>query len=143
MSTLPALQGSSKRFLFFISGASKGLGRAIALALATDKAITTFLLTARSLDGLEQTKAKIQSAHPNAKVRILIQDLGQPDKEAFERFVLEEGREDVFDEAVFIHNAGSLGNHGKPFDQVKKKLNWEIIFFDQYFIFSLYILFLN
>ena len=74
---------------------------------------------------LEETKAKILAAAPNAKVRILTQDLSQPDKEAFERFVataLEEDTE-IFDEALFVHNAGSLGNHGKNFDQVK---NYEL-----------------
>ena len=116
-----ALQDSSHKRFFFVSGASQGFGRAVSAALADDVKKATFLLTARCLAGLEETKAKILAAAPNAKVRILTQDLSQPDKEAFERFVataLEEDTE-IFDEALFVHNAGSLGNHGKNFDQVK------------------------
>lgn len=121
MSKKGILSKQSRGF-FFISGASKGLGRNIAVSLAeASDDNSTFLLTARSDTGLEETKSRIKVASPNAKVWILTQDLSKPDKAEFENFVQDALKDEaggLFDEAVLVHNAGSLGNHGTKFNEV-------------------------
>ncbi|GGE17734.1 hypothetical protein GCM10011571_19350 [Marinithermofilum abyssi] len=55
-----------------ISGASRGIGRAIAVALSRREDINQFVLLARDNEGMEQTKARM---NPGKRVEIYAIDL--------------------------------------------------------------------
>jgi len=61
-----ALKGSASGKVIFITGASKGIGRATAVAFAEAGAKAVYL-TARSEQQLEETRALIQKANPNTQ----------------------------------------------------------------------------
>lgn len=60
-----------KRTLCLISGASQGIGREIAVQFAKNVGPnSTFILTARSKEGLAATAALISEAHPHVTVEV-------------------------------------------------------------------------
>lgn len=83
----------------FITGASRGIGRACAIALSSSGA--KVILGARQLDKLEQVAAEIRLA--NGEAFVVPIDLSSPDsiKEAFSKAAKDFGRIDIL-----INNAG-------------------------------------
>ena len=83
----------------FITGASRGIGRACALALA--RTGTRVVVAARQLDKLEEVASEIRAA--GAEAFVVAIDLGPPDsiKEAFTKAAKEFGRIDIL-----VNNAG-------------------------------------
>lgn len=93
----------------FITGASRGIGRATAVAFARAGA-TALYITARSEKALEETKAKIEEANPATKCVIKACDVTDAEqvKAAIEDCVDRFGGIDVADA-----NAGYLDKWGK------------------------------
>jgi 3-oxoacyl-[acyl-carrier protein] reductase len=83
----------------FITGASRGIGRACALALA--RTGTRVVVAARQLDKLEEVASEIRAT--GAEAFVVAIDLGSPDsiKEAFTKAAKEFGRIDIL-----VNNAG-------------------------------------
>jgi 3-oxoacyl-[acyl-carrier protein] reductase len=83
----------------FITGASRGIGRACAIALSSSGA--KVILAARQLDKLEQVAAEIRLA--NGEACVVPIDLSSPDsiKEAFSKAAKDFGRIDIL-----VNNAG-------------------------------------
>ena len=83
----------------FITGASRGIGRACAIALSS--AGVKVILAARQLDKLEQVAAEIRLA--NGEAFVVPIDLSSPDsiKEAFSKAAKDFGRIDIL-----VNNAG-------------------------------------
>ena len=107
MATTKSLEGT--KCLTLITGASRGFGRCCAQALAEIVGEgSTFVLTARSKNGLEETKAKLEP-----KVKVLLSDLDgyQPKTEDFKQ-LFSQVNPSNYETAVIVHNAGSLGEHG-------------------------------
>jgi 3-oxoacyl-[acyl-carrier protein] reductase len=83
----------------FITGASRGIGRACAIALSSSGA--KVILAARQLDKLDQVAAEIRLA--NGEAFVVPIDLSSPDsiKEAFSKAAKDFGRIDIL-----VNNAG-------------------------------------
>ena len=108
-----------------ITGASKGIGRSIAKAFsqewADSKSKVDFILLARTVSGLEETRSvileKFQSSGvaPNVQVHLLpcdLEDLSAVDKTASELVAILDGCKGR-KQAVLVHNAGSIGDVSK------------------------------
>ena len=108
----------------FVTGGGRGLGSAIARALATDGHDVTF--TYRSATGEADALVKeLSSAHPAQKFAARALDLA--DKAAIERFAGEIGSEAPF--SVFVHNAGqSYDALAVMMDQAKAEAAMQVNF---------------
>jgi NAD(P)-dependent dehydrogenase (short-subunit alcohol dehydrogenase family) len=71
---LVTLKGSAKDKVVFISGASRGIGQATAVAFAQAGAKAIYL-TARSKEALEQTQALVAKANPETQCSVLACDV--------------------------------------------------------------------
>ena len=95
-----------------ITGASRGLGRAIAkqfAALAIDR--MDLILTARTESDLISLRDEITQQVPQVKVHIVIGSLERQETIAsIEDEMRKLAEEEVFDQVVLIHNAGSLND---------------------------------
>jgi NAD(P)-dependent dehydrogenase (short-subunit alcohol dehydrogenase family) len=69
-----ALRETAKDKVVFITGASRGIGQATAIAFAEAGAAAIYL-TARSRDALEQTHALVSKANPETKCRWSVCDV--------------------------------------------------------------------
>lgn len=113
--------------LLVITGASRGLGKAIALEFCGDKSLQVLdmVLISRNENLLQQTQLEIQQANAHCHVRLCIMDLGDlQDLEArVEEQIMKEmdnllfsqptpRQPKCYDRFVFINNAGSLGHIG-------------------------------
>lgn len=106
--------------LVIITGASKGIGRSIAIAFSKDKRIEklSICLIARNREGLIQTQALIKNGTSprNREVKSTIHsiDLGnlQTLQSNIEIIFREKMLESKYERAIFINNAGSLGYIG-------------------------------
>jgi len=89
----------SGRKVVLITGASSGIGRAVALRVAAAGAIT--ICVARTVEKLEELQQEIASA--GGKAHIYPTDLSEPDRcrEMVERVIADHGRVDVL-----VNNAG-------------------------------------
>ncbi len=98
------LKGSASGKTVFLSGASRGIGKATAVAFARAGAEAVYI-TARSEKALEETKAKIIEANPKTRCGYMVCDMTDPEqvKEAVDDCVSRFGSIDVADA-----NAGYL-----------------------------------
>jgi len=98
------LKGSASDKVVFLSGASRGIGQATAVAFARSGARAVYV-TARSARALEETKAKVLAANPDARCECRICDVVDEAqvKLAIEDCAAKFGRIDVADA-----NAGYL-----------------------------------
>lgn len=117
---------SDKKVLVLITGASRGFGRSIAKLLAqkVQPQGSVFLLTARSMSGLEETETEIKTVHSDIKCHLESIDNEKPDKETFENFItngLSKLKKQIldFDTSVIVHNSGSLGDQGTETKNLK------------------------
>ena len=103
------LKGSASGKTIFLSGASRGIGRATAVAFAQAGAKAIYI-TARSEKALEETKAKITEANPETQCAYMICDVTDAEqvKAAIEDCVSKFGCIDVADA-----NAGYLDKWNK------------------------------
>jgi NAD(P)-dependent dehydrogenase (short-subunit alcohol dehydrogenase family) len=69
-----ALKGSASGKVIFLSGASRGIGQATAVAFARAGAAAVYV-TARSAKALEETRSKVLSANPGTKCEYSICDV--------------------------------------------------------------------
>ena len=103
------LKGSASGKTIFLSGASRGIGQATAIAFAQAGAEAIYI-TARSEKELEETKTKITEANPETRCSYMVCDVTDADrvKAAIEDCVTKFGGIDVADA-----NAGYLGKWRK------------------------------
>lgn len=104
-----ALKGSASGKVVFLSGASQGIGQATAVAFARAGAAAVYI-TARSEQGLEQTRRRVIEANPGTKCAYSLCDVtdGQQVKAAITDCVRKFGAIDVADA-----NAGYLDKWSK------------------------------
>lgn len=103
------------RNLVIITGASRGIGRACALAFAKEKTFD-FALVARNLDGLIETESQIRSISGSNNVTISRHSSDLSNLDSLEddvRCIFETVTEGTrYEQAILINNAGSLGYIG-------------------------------
>lgn len=103
----------SKKSIVFITGASKGIGQTIAIELS--KIInknSVFVLLARSVKGLEETKTSIQQVDNSFTVLTFTVDLSEPSLTDYEQLfgkVLSSIEATELQYGYIIHNAGHVG----------------------------------
>jgi NAD(P)-dependent dehydrogenase (short-subunit alcohol dehydrogenase family) len=103
------LQGTASGKVAFLSGASQGIGRATAIALAKADAAAVYI-TAQSVKSLEETRTSILESNRRTKCDYCLCDVrdGQQVKAAIADCVEKFGQIDIADA-----NAGYLGNWTK------------------------------
>jgi NAD(P)-dependent dehydrogenase (short-subunit alcohol dehydrogenase family) len=104
-----ALKGTASGKVVFLSGASRGIGQATAMAFAQAGAAAIYI-TARSADALEETKSKVLEANPGTKCEYCLCDVTdeQQVKAAIQGCITKFGSIDVADA-----NAGYLDKWSK------------------------------
>ena len=105
------------RTLLIVTGASRGFGRAICRAFFKDeqegKKLIRACLVARSLEGLQATKASLLSMRESTNVSIHAIDLGDlATLETQLQTMLDTLTPTEFDRLILVNNAGSLGEIG-------------------------------
>jgi sepiapterin reductase len=104
------------RFAVIVTGASRGLGRALAIAFASrlhaDGAEGTFILLGRDGTGMENTATLLQAALPGVVTIVQSMDLADLDTvegswQAALRELQSSGQR--VDAAILVNNSGSLG----------------------------------
>lgn len=113
MSNAIDLNGRSAYLL--ITGASKGIGATMAIETSRNfSAGSVVVLLARSVSGLEATKAAILEANSGLKVIVKAIDLTKPSREDLETLIDESYKQSASHElAMVIHNVGTLGDSSK------------------------------
>lgn len=107
----------NKKSFVLITGASKGIGRTIAIEFSKKVAPgSKFALLARSASGLEETK---KLCDPKVAVQTLSTDLGNPNAQVLEKFLVSAAGDKDFEVAVVVHNAGTLGDLKKTSKDLK------------------------
>lgn len=110
-----------------ITGASKGLGRAIALGLAAPG--YNFFLSSRSLASLEAVRAEILSISPQCQVHLFPADLSKTEEvKKFGAWVLQSAVPDVLVNNAGLFNPGSV--HNEPEGSMEEMM--AINFFSAY-----------
>lgn len=119
-----ALKGSARGKVVFITGASRGIGRATAIAFAEAGARAVYLV-ARSADALQDTQALVEQANPETQCNWSVCDVTEADEVAASvaDCVAKFGGIDVADA-----NAGYLDNWTKigESDPESWWRNWEV-----------------
>lgn len=101
---------SAGKCLIFVTGASQGIGRCIAMETAKRfPGDLAFALTARSDEKLNETKAEILKINANAVVQTFPLDLSKAEKSHFDDFVEQIAQLAPFDSCFLFHNAGQTG----------------------------------
>jgi NAD(P)-dependent dehydrogenase (short-subunit alcohol dehydrogenase family) len=118
------LQGTASGKVAFLSGASQGIGRATAIALAKADAAAVYI-TAQSIKGLEETKTSVIESNHRAKCDYSLCDVRdeQQVKSAIADCVKKFGQIDIVDA-----NAGYLSNWTKiaESDPASWWKSWEV-----------------
>ncbi|CAO1353421.1 unnamed protein product [Diamesa tonsa] len=106
---------NDKLVYFVITGASKGIGATIAIETSKKfKSGSVVVLLARSLEGLEATKAAILKVNDQLKVFVKSINLTKPTAEELNSILNESYNESVnYDMALVIHNVGTVGDVSK------------------------------
>ena len=107
-----------KRSFLLVTGASKGLGRSLAINLASKLGKKSFvLLLARNKEGLEETKTQILKKCPDLDLAVAVRalDLSQCSDGLFDKLLTDVIRDaDVepasFQQLMIVHNAAQLGD---------------------------------
>ena len=111
-----------------VTGASRGIGQQIAIQTAQKlKDPSIVVLLARSLEGLEHTKAEILKTNPNLYVVCKPIDLTKPTAEELHEVLFNAFHaicDNKFDLAMIVHNVGTIGNVGQSAKQVE---NYEVL----------------
>lgn len=108
----------AKKTFFVISGASRGIGRAMAIECAAKMSSgSVIVLLARNAAGLEETKAQILAKNQtNVTVHMFAIDLTRPTAaqlaNIFETALIERNIDD-FELSIIIHNIGTIGDVSK------------------------------
>ena len=110
----------AEKVFYLITGASKGLGRAIAVSFAKTDGLfsqhvngSVMVLVARNKDDLDETAALIKrSSCTNLQVRVFPADLGDMTalEEAIDRLLQTPDSRETYTNAVLINNAASIGD---------------------------------
>ncbi len=104
---------SSKKCLILITGASRGLGKSIALALAPKvRPDSSFVLLARNSEKLEETSRSLKNLSQSFVTHTFSVNNETADEEDFDS-VFKKASLDTYDVALIVHNAGSLGKPGQ------------------------------
>uniref|UniRef100_A0AC34RF16 Sepiapterin reductase n=1 Tax=Panagrolaimus sp. JU765 TaxID=591449 RepID=A0AC34RF16_9BILA len=117
---------TGRKIFVIITGASRGIGRQIALSLASDVAgDSAFLLLARNGALLEKVKQEIQELNPTARVATIVADLSV-DKpvEQLDELVSSIADGQNAEARLIFHNAGSLGDLSKPAHALGSAEDW-------------------
>lgn len=143
-----------KNTLLIVTGASRGLGRAIGVAFASSSSIKHLccLLVARSERGLEETASLMREAAAAAaashdssdgfdlEISCMVADLSDMDtleqtaEDMFGRLIEREKRNSTcrtYDRTILVNNAGSLGYLGKCSDmaslsELQRAINFNV-----------------
>lgn len=103
----------SKKSIVFITGASKGIGRTIALELSRHlDQNSIFVLIARSEKGLEDTKTQILMVDKSITVQTYLLDLSKPDLNEYNTLfqtILSSVDTAGIEFGLIFHNAGHVG----------------------------------
>ncbi|XP_072395584.1 sepiapterin reductase-like [Diabrotica undecimpunctata] len=102
----------SKKSLVFITGASKGIGRTIAIEISRKlKPSSILVLIARSRAGLDETKFHIGEINKSLHVEIVTLDLSKPDSNKYNdifKKVLSKTNSNDVNTGIIFHNAGHV-----------------------------------
>ncbi len=106
---------ANKKTLVVVTGASRGIGRAAAAALAAEVSGggSRLVLLGRDADKLKEAEAEVKGANGEASVSshsVEFADAAGAEKR-FREILLSEAR-GPFEAAVCVHNAGTLGRQG-------------------------------
>lgn len=104
----------NQKLFFVLTGASRGIGQSMAVECAAKaSAGSLFVLLARSIEGLEQTKSQMLSRNHDISVKIFAIDLTHPSPEELLKIFIDslaDNRVEDFQLAVIVHNVGSIGD---------------------------------
>jgi len=120
----PTTKEEEKKALLIVTGASRGLGRAVAIAFCHHHITTSKIhavLVGRSESALRETAELLSTTTTTEQIswRMVVADLGDLDRldDAIDRILLpEDGSIGTWDECILINNAGSLGHIGLATD---------------------------
>lgn len=116
-----------KRSVFIVTGANRGLGKSFAINFACKAAKSSVIvLLARNIASLKEVEAEINSKCPD--LNVICNQYDQADLKKVESTlekIFRDGNLDKesYEQAVIIHNAGTLGDNGKfarDFDNVEE-----------------------
>ncbi|XP_044740369.1 sepiapterin reductase-like [Chrysoperla carnea] len=114
----------NKKTFLIITGASRGIGRTIAIEYGKKlQATSTLLLLASSEDKLLETKNLIQN--PVLTVHVKAIDLTAPDKTTLENIFNDVLNGEKYENAVIIHNVGTIGDLTKTSIQLTNMADWQ------------------
>lgn len=120
-----------KAFLV-VTGASRGIGRTIVVEFSRRlPSHSVCLLLARSEPGLKDTKIEAEYANPNIIYHYKSLDLAKPEGEELTTLFTDclNGRAATdFDQAIIIHNVGSLGDVSEPASNMGDQSKWQEYF---------------
>ncbi|GMT20169.1 hypothetical protein PFISCL1PPCAC_11466, partial [Pristionchus fissidentatus] len=125
---MPESKLSGKKSLFIITGASRGIGREIALQCAGHAGPSSaFLITARNEAALVEVKTEIRNKNRSARVWIVVcdmVDLSSEAKAGFDTVMREITEQDSYESLFLFHNAGYLGDVSKKALKLNDVDNW-------------------
>jgi sepiapterin reductase len=106
---------SDKQVYLVVTGASRGIGKEMAIETSRKfGAGSVVVLLARSLEGLEATKAAIKEVNEDVVVIVRSIDLTKPSVEVLDEIIADSfDTSKKFDLAMVIHNVGTLGDISK------------------------------
>lgn len=97
--------------LIIVTGASRGLGQAIAVQMAKHTENPHIVLVSRSENDLKNTEKQCCVENPKCQVTVHVADMSTVSKEDMET-MFDPLDFSAYDSVVLVHNAGSLGNQG-------------------------------
>uniref|UniRef100_A0A7E4ZYG3 Sepiapterin reductase n=1 Tax=Panagrellus redivivus TaxID=6233 RepID=A0A7E4ZYG3_PANRE len=117
---------TGKRIFAVITGASRGIGRQIAISLASDVAgDSAFLLLARNVELLESVKKQIQDVNPNVHVAVAKADFAEQESiKGLEELVNSVTNGLTIETRLIFHNAGTIGAVDKPCIEISDPTDW-------------------
>jgi len=95
-----------------ITGASRGLGQAIAVKMAENIKNPTFVLISRAIEDLKTTEELCKEQNVESRVILGQMDLSSAKIDDFNKFFDKSIDFKEFESIIMVHNAGSLGNQG-------------------------------
>lgn len=108
-----------KKSCYVIAGASRGLGRSMAINFAKKaRRESVMILLSRDMKALKEVETEIKSSCQDVKVVVSGFDQGDLDEKKFNNIFENIFKEnnlsiDNFEQAVIVHNAGTLGDNSK------------------------------